>query len=1151
MCRLSGSEQRIAGRYLVVGEPIAGGMAVVRKAYDVTGGLGEVAIKLLPAAATEVHRECYERERAALKRLRHPAVVPLLDSGHDADGGGPFLVFPWMKKTLRAVLAEEAGGLRWEQWWTRYGQRLLSAIAAAHAMDLQHRDLKPDNVMVDVAGAPQVIDFGISKMAGVLAPQNTVGGASAPFTPREPIDESPAMTRDTHAWAALTVFALSGRDPYPPDASDPWEVLELARQAAVPRLPAPMQGVIDACLSTDASLRPRTGEMLSGAVDLALTRRRRARGDGTTSDEAPVFVRFSDSALSGLQDSMDLYAADVIDLLDAELAGDVAIVADANDPERLVLVASTLSIRASVHPDGKSLVAHGVSQPSPRTLDRDRASGWPCSKRLSAQEPNDPAASEQSLRMLLQLVGEYRLAGRGRTGSKRPRQIEVWRGMLSLLRDWESRQEDPVGYAGVLGREGRLVALELRDGPGSLQVGETRVARGRADRDWVGEVARIRGDRVLLDPRDARAPIPPADGRLRRDRRAAQTALDRQSKAVDAVEYGRAVRSDLAELLCDPGRARAPDEVDELFFGQSLDDAKQRAVAAGLGSGDLLLVQGPPGTGKTTFITELIVQELDRDPACRILLASQSHAALDHALAALAESKVAIEAVRLAREDDERVASSSRPLLLDERVRQWRADAVRSGERWLARWSRATGINVQDVEVATRLQVLANELRGMADLDNSRQGLEAEVDQLRGARGDAAQGSTIAQVLRDRAFELDELRTERSMREGEAREQVERLVELGSLPRRASLGRLDADQLELDAIDRLPNDERAAAACRALMELLGDWRTRFGIGPAFQAAVLARAQLVAATCVGLAGQRGADQARFDLVIVDEASKATGPELLIPMSRAQRIVLVGDERQLPPYLEQEAVADAQLSERGLTADEVRTPLFASLARALPEANRVTLTHQHRMHPAIGRLISDCFYDGRLTSEPRPDPTWASIVAPRPVTWLTTSGLGKRRDRPDAASWRNDAEIDAVAVLLNTLNGLAAAGGVRPTVAVLTGYSAQRLHLERRLAGDLARWKALHTVECQTVDAFQGRQADVVIYSLTRSNPQGKVGFLRERPRMNVALSRAKSLLIIIGDHGFARQARRAPDLRRVLEHVESHPEDCALVDARST
>jgi superfamily I DNA and/or RNA helicase len=238
----------------------------------------------------------------------------------------------------------------------------------------------------------------------------------------------------------------------------------------------------------------------------------------------------------------------------------------------------------------------------------------------------------------------------------------------------------------------------------------------------------------------------------------------------------------------------------------------------------------------------------------------------------------------------------------------------------------------------------------------------------------------------------------------------------------------------------------------------------------------------------------------------------------------------------------------VAERGLTLEELTQPLFSALVEEAPEANVVTLSRQHRMHPAIGRLVSQCFYDGQLTSAEREPLSWLAMLAPRPVTWLTTAHLDERAERRAKASVVNRTEAQAIVTFLRTADGLARAARKRPMVAVLSGYAAQRDALEERIARERPALQAL-SVECSTVDAFQGRQADIIIYSLTRSNERRQLGFVKERPRLNVALSRARDALIIVGDHAFARQARDSASLRRVLDHVEDYPDDCCLERAR--
>lgn len=1131
----------IGERFQLVGDPLPGGaLAQVYKAFDLQGEHGQVAVKLLALGSDPRARNLsFEREREALMRLDHPAVVPLLSSGVDAERDQPFLVMPWYGARLQEHLFAH-GPMSWIAWWEGFGEPILGALEAAHRLEVEHRDLKPANVMLDGAH-PKVIDFGIAKLHGLLLPEGTVDAASAPFTPPEPVAQSLPMTRDTHAWAALTVFALSGHDPY--SAGEPYDRLAAARLAARAAVPVPVRPIVDACLSTRTADRPRSAMVLAAQLDAALERARRADGELAAASGPAVAVVARPALLDALEADLGLFSADVDDLLRRELSGPVSVLRTGEGRYRLAC--GSLSVRAAV--DDGLLIALGAVAPDASTLDRERERGWVATVRFELGVPQDRQLADHALGELEQGVGEDEQRRRVQRQDDRARPFVVWRGLLALLRAHEAAAEQPRRYRSV-GRIARGLRFTMAASPERDLVGEAVVAEASGGRDVAGVVAAVEDRDVIvhLEAGSPREPLPA--GVLRRDRRAAATALQRQQRGLDAVEYRRSVRPDLGQLLAEPSRLREPVEVAVARFGQPLDLAKQRAVRAALGSEDVLIVRGPPGTGKTTFICELVVQEIARNDGARILIASQSHAALDHALSALDKQAPGARLLRLARADDERVADATRPLLLDAQLAEWKREASQAGQDELRKWAAEKGIDLRAVETATRMSGLAASLRQLSALEADRSRLEAELGALRSEHRQAAQGATSSQVMRERADELDELRVGAMVLGDQIREAFDRLVRLGELRRRTRRSSLDPEALEQRAAEVLPPDTPLAAECRRRLALLTDWHARFGLGSAFRAAAVARAQVVAATCVGLGGLRGADSLQFDLVIVDEASKATAPELMIPMARGRRVVLVGDEQQLPPYVEQEALSAAAVAERGLTLEELTQPLFGALVETAPEANVVTLSHQHRMHPAIGRLVSYCFYDRQLSSAEREPLSWLSMLAPRPVTWLTTAHLDERAERRAKASVVNRTEVQAIVAFLRTADGLARAARKRPTVAVLSGYAAQRDALEERIARERPTLQAL-SVECATVDAFQGRQADIVIYSLTRSNPRRQLGFVKERPRLNVALSRARDALIIVGDHAFARQARDSASLRRVLDHVDDHPDDCCVERAR--
>jgi serine/threonine protein kinase len=1127
----------IAERYHVLEGPIAGGMADVYKAYDLQNEFGEVAVKVLrPTHAAEDSLR-FEKERAALMRLDDPTIVPLLASGEDDGIGHYFLVFPWIPRRLQEELADR-GAMAWEDWWDDLGQPILRAIEVAHRANVQHRDLKPANVLLDEKGRARVIDFGIAKIYARLAPEGTVDAASAPFTPPEPVSESPAMTRDTHAWAALTVFAVSGHDPYVA-GQNPYKLLEQAAVAAAPRLPIGVREIVRRALGAEREQRPANAMVLAADLDAALERERRreSRVAAEGASAVPVIVR--SGLLNLLETDLEMYSQEAFEYVERELEGEVFV---SGRGAALRLTCGSLSIAAKVHEDGHALVAVSLDPASSETLDRDRERGFPSPLRFSLGDPAEREDGAEAVRELQQHASQHEQDRKSVQKNARARPVVAWRGLLSLLREHEAEQEEPLRYVDAE-VTGDAVRLRLsRPASGEL-LGELRVAPGESGQDFAGEVTRVDGSWVTIRAADRSAPAPAPSGTLRRDRRLAIGAVERQQRALDAVEYGRAARSDLAELLIDPSRARQPAPVAAPTFAATLDESKQKAVRAAMGSPDILLVRGPPGTGKTTFITELVLQELRRQPGLRILLSSQSNVALDHALAGINALAPDVALLRVAPPDGEKVSASSDPFLLVRRIEDWKRDAVAKGNGTLRAWAKEHDLALEEIEAAGWLTTLAAGLRELGEIEAARKDASTRLAELRGTTRQEAQSATTSQLARERQAEIDELREETEVCTNRNAEALAKLIDIGRLDARSRQSSLDPEDLDAKASALLPDDGEIVTEARTRLNLLADWHARFGLGPAFAAAALSRANVVAATCVGLGGLRGAESVEFDLVLIDEASKATAPELLIPLSRGRRIVLVGDDRQLPPYIEEGALDEQRLAARGLTATEVSTPLFGALATALPEANVLTLTHQHRMHPAIGLLVSACFYDEQLTSEPRTRAAWLNSLAPRPVTWLTTSGPNPHAESHVGSSVVNEVELRVIARSLREADAKASAAGVNASVAVLSGYAAQRDVLEQRIARDRPTFNAL-TVECQTVDAFQGRQADIVVLSLTRSNPQRRIGFMRERPRLNVALSRARDTLVLVGDHAFARTADGAGELRRVLDHIDAHPDDCA-------
>jgi len=287
--------------------------------------------------------------------------------------------------------------------------------------------------------------------------------------------------------------------------------------------------------------------------------------------------------------------------------------------------------------------------------------------------------------------------------------------------------------------------------------------------------------------------------------------------------------------------------------------------------------------------------------------------------------------------------------------------------------------------------------------------------------------------------------------------------------------------------------------------------------------ILDNASVLCATTTGLDENLLGDR-RFDLVVIDEACQTAEPGCWIAINRADRVVLAGDHRQLPPTV---LSTEAQRQGYGLS-------LFERLAEHDAQTLLRRLDIQYRMHAAIMDFSSLEFYDAELTAH-------ESVLAHQlcdlpgvasnpltesPLEFIDTAGGGYDEElEPDGESRRNPREADLVAAKVRTLLEAGVAVG---DIGVITPYAAQVRLLRTKLAVD--------GLEIDTVDGFQGREKEAIVISLVRSNEAGEIGFLSDLRRMNVAMTRARRKLIVVGD---SATLSTDPFYARLIEYFEGH------------
>jgi serine/threonine protein kinase/DNA polymerase III delta prime subunit len=1169
----------INDRYLLLPNPRSGGMADVYKANDYQNDGRQVAVKVFKHGQIElgVQSESFRREKQILAELKHPSIIELLNSGEDQQTKEQFLVLEWMEKNLEGLL-KESPLEGWDSYWEKLALPILTALAFSHERQCVHRDLKPSNILVGQDGRIKLADFGISKLRSYFHPTVTLREfVSRPFTPPEEDDGSYQYSRDVFSFGVVTLKCLTNID----------LVDYNSIQTAIADLDAPPEiiEIIERSVATDPAERQPNAEVLLAEIDSIQQKRSRSQ----TSRQYTCYLQLTRSALRNLQNEFQQSEKEIEIALLEDLNLGCAFSKKTGNKNNGRSSDNQYSIfgfsyRYLVAAEQDHLVVINAQSFSSAILEQNRERSWQPAYEFKFGKPVVKWEAEDVIRELRLSIEEHEAnLKQSRAEEEKQRIFRVWWDILRAKTDWEQQREKALKYL-TFSSDSNRVVFQLAELPEDDIVGQARHVKSSKGFSLLGgDVIEVVGDELHLYVRYGQLDRLPQRGEISFDTRLAEIALNRQKSALDAIRYDRAIRSDLRNLLVNPDEIQVPISEAEIHFIQSLNESQKEVVRSALSMKDFLLVQGPPGTGKTTFITEVILQTLQENPEARILLSSQTHVALDNALERIQNKNPNLKLVRIG--NHERVSEGVHSLLLEEQMEKWREDALAKGRDFLAAWSANHGISQKDLKKAVLFQELKNIV---LDIENLRMELESRKQEreenypiiensrerqaprrpkkikLESLRAELKQRESISQSSNPESFkekqkrkisvaqeeefsrleeEIEELEKKAKALRDEQKQKVKRLQEITQV-KADELLRLTSVELGCKSNSLIDPNAPNAKLLQQLINLQTEWFDQFGRNERFNTPLIKRSQVVAGTCIGI--PREIHDAEFDLCIVDEASKATATEVLVPMSRSKKWLLVGDPKQLPPFQDEASRNTEFLEQYELTPEDVQETLFDRFLRILPDECQKMLATQHRMIEPIGKLVSTCFYEGKLESNGPEIDKVLSRVLPRPVTWMTTSKLANSREQSANSSFNNSCEVTVIFQWLKQLSQAAIEAQRNYKVAVLSGYAAQLKLLKRSLDAEQSGLQML-SIECNTVDAFQGREADIVIYSVTRSNKDGKIGFLRDEARLNVALSRCRVGLLIVGDHQFCRALNYSP-LYDVLHYIEQHPEDCVCVEA---
>lgn len=617
--------------------------------------------------------------------------------------------------------------------------------------------------------------------------------------------------------------------------------------------------------------------------------------------------------------------------------------------------------------------------------------------------------------------------------------------------------------------------------------------------------------------------FPPVNCTLRLENVASRASYDKRQTAIQRIVNGHSVCPNLIKFFAgDEELINRMAQFTSRLEGleqYDLNPAQVDALSTALTSSPLSMIQGPPGTGKTSVISAAVHYIAKNYSSAKILVVSQSHEAIDHATEQIVK--------RFRKHGEE-------PSL------------VRVGRR----------VAVSDNLISFHSESLQGEYR-----ERFRSSLSARIAPVGARLGLSEEFVSSLTILRLRLVPL--LR----QIDAESRSHKNLYDEDSTVMRnlKKACRQLDSDfyfdgidvsliyeKLEDRLVERCgETDFSAINALRNVIDLALEWVQILERPGKLDNFYVRSCQIVTGTCIGV-GRRdlGIESETFDCVIIDEAARCSPGDLAVASQVAEQVILLGDHKQLPPFLEKKIV-DAVSDELGCDKKIVEQSDFQRLFRSkyAEKAGR-TLKTQYRMREPIGRLVSECFYPelqgiesgrfesaevyGRMTESFGSHVTWADI--------------GHGGEEKSATSFINRHEIERIMKLLEELGSDEQVIGeliqdadreaLPAAIGIIAAYKAQADAIKERIWASSLPECLRATCKVDTVDSYQGKENPIVIFSAVRCNPFEEIGFTKSWERVNVSLSRARERLVIVGSWKFWRQTGEATPLGKVAHYIEN-------------
>lgn len=1004
------------------------------------------------AVGNDVALELFKRENRSLSILNHKNIIKYMDSG--IDNGEPFIVTEhFQSDTLNVFLSNEKLSLEQK---LDIAIQIIDGINYAHDQKVIHRDIKPQNILVNESMEVKLIDFGISKIMGALYnPTVTMKDyMTVRYSSPEQLQRLEAkIESDLYSYGLLLAYIFIEEEP-PDDKTmlhkyiDRIEVLEI-------------RDLVSKLVDSDLSTRIKSGYTVRNHL-LPIKFK-------YVFETKKLYTKVTYSA------AQKLYKIGMIDRPNNFIEIRNFIIKDTKqysaykDGNKYFFIGERVKYTCKVSQDVMNFSICDVNAIDNQILwEKETAKGEELFIPVQVINSEETPPKQNDFLYVIQILTDLEKEKDTfeREFSLESKLINSWNILLTeefMLLD----QKKNIGSYNDFSVDGTgsMLLVKVRSCDKEIDYNERiqLTFSNNEGQKTIGNFAGIIDENTISVSLDTDIDIDELckQGILSIDTVQEKTNLKRYAYALNQVKRHNTYNPNIPQILNDAScvSINAIEPINHFFqpVFKNSNSANLMAVKKALSTKDIFLLQGPPGTGKTTVICEIICQILANDPDAKILLTSQSNVAVDHAIGKVSEILPDKRIIRIGRSN--KISKNSEKLLYSNQLEEW----------------------VQLVK--------SNSTKNLFDF------LEKE--------GVSADKGIVEQILNS--------------------------------------GQVLENKEESDESDEILK----------IISIVGQWQKRLGKMDEFDEIFADKASIVAATCMGIASRNKLNDILYDWVIIDEAARATPLETLVPLVKGKKIIMVGDHKQLPPTIKTNLEKN-YLKEKGLKKSDLEKSLFEELINNISHCAKMVLTEQFRMHPNISNMISEVFYpEVKITTilaenDRLHELDWGN----KSIIWINTNEISNNKEANVAFSKKNEGEAHTILHIVENIANqydLKYSSGRKVSVGIISGYSAHtKMLIDLINPSDTKKWKSIDII-IDNVDAFQGSEVDIVIYSIVRCNQNNEIGFLSDTRRLNVALSRGKNCLVIVGNLDFIKYANGAGGnpFTSVIKYIEKNKEKCMI------